>query len=73
MSKMVKIKCACGCGREKNVRFADVKRGWGRYFSKSCKAYHQTKMTGKGKPVQNISENVDWDIHPFSDEAFGQF
>ncbi len=33
-----KIICACGCGRKKMVRLADIKRGWGKYFSKSCKA-----------------------------------
>ena len=35
--------CACGCKRAKEVRVADINRGWGKYFSKSCKAKHQTQ------------------------------
>lgn len=36
--KKREITCACGCGRKRLVREADVKRGWGRFFSKRCKA-----------------------------------
>lgn len=36
--------CACGCGRSKEVRKSDIDRGWGKYFSKSCKAVHQEKL-----------------------------
>ena len=43
------ITCACGCGRQKNVRTADLKRGWGKYYSKSCKAKVQSKKHG-GRP-----------------------
>jgi len=50
MASMTEIICACGCGRKKKVRTADIKRGWGKYYSKSCKAKAQTKRTGKGKP-----------------------
>lgn len=42
------ITCACGCNRKKLVRNADIKRGWGKYYSKSCKANHQAK-TSKGR------------------------
>jgi hypothetical protein len=45
--KKQEIICACGCGRKKMVRTADVKRGWGKYFSKSCKAIAQTKRIGR--------------------------
>lgn len=31
------IICACGCGRTRMVRTADVKRGWGKFYDKSCK------------------------------------
>jgi hypothetical protein len=31
------ITCACGCDRTRMVRTADVKRGWGKFFDKSCK------------------------------------
>ena len=39
----IKIICKCGCGRTKLVRTADIKRGWGLFFSKSCKARYQYK------------------------------
>ena len=50
---MVKITCACGCGRTKMVREADIKRGWGKYYSKSCKAKAQEKRTGQYKNYLN--------------------
>ena len=46
---MPEIICACGCGRRKNVRQADINRGWGKYYSKSCKAKAQEKRTGQYK------------------------
>ncbi len=49
MTNKVEITCKCGCGRKKLVRTADVKRGWGKFFSKSCKAIHQEKRTGQYK------------------------
>jgi phytoene/squalene synthetase len=45
MAATVTITCACGCGRKKQVRTADVKRDWGKFFSKSCKARSQEKRT----------------------------
>ena len=50
MAKMVEIVCKCGCGRKKQVSTADVKRGWGQFYSKSCKAKYQTKQNGRGRP-----------------------
>jgi len=47
MPSMTEITCKCGCGRKKMVRTADVKRGWGKYYSKSCKAKAQEKRTGQ--------------------------
>ena len=52
--KMVTITCACGCNRTREVREADVKRGWGKYYDKSCKAKAQAKEreqrhNGKGR------------------------
>ena len=44
---MTEILCACGCGRKKMVRTADTKRGWGKYYSKSCKARAQEARTGQ--------------------------
>lgn len=57
MAKMIEMTCICGCGRSKAVRASDVKRGWGKYFSKSCAAGHRsnktfTKLKGKPKPVK---------------------
>lgn len=37
MAGMTQIECACGCGKERLVRTADVKRGWGLFYDKSCK------------------------------------
>lgn len=41
------ITCKCGCGRKRLVRTADIKRGWGKFFDKSCKAHFQEKNTGQ--------------------------
>jgi hypothetical protein len=49
------------------VRTADVKRGWGKYFSKSCKAKEQEQRTG-----QYLRRDDDDDIgHPFESGYFG--
>jgi len=45
--KMVERTCKCGCGVKFMARVADVKRGWGKYASKSCKAKAQEKRTGQ--------------------------
>ena len=47
MASMEEITCKCGCGRKKMVRTADIKRGWGKYYSKSCKAKEQERRTGQ--------------------------
>jgi hypothetical protein len=60
MASMTEITCACGCGRKKNVRTADVKRGWGKYFSKFCKAISQTRRTGRGRPKIVASREDNW-------------
>ena len=33
-----KVNKVCKCGKNFEARLADVKRGWGKYCSKSCKA-----------------------------------
>lgn len=43
MAAMTEITCACGCGQKKMVRTADVRRGWGKFATKSCKARKQTR------------------------------
>lgn len=63
MSSKIKITCKCGCGRTKMVRTADVKRGWGLYFNKSCKAIHQTKTKGsKPKRYKGGIKNAPADV-----------
>lgn len=42
MAEMVEVACKW-CGTKKMVRSADVKRGWGKFCSKACKAKDQTK------------------------------
>lgn len=44
--KMVDRKCAW-CRKPFQARAADVKRGWGLFCSKSCKASKQEKRTGQ--------------------------
>ncbi len=46
MPSMITRKCAC-CGKEFEARTADVKRGWAKYCSKSCKAIKQEQRTGQ--------------------------
>jgi len=74
MASMTEITCICGCKRKRMVRNADIKRGWGKYFNKSCKArkQHQTM------PYHPRVERDSWDeyvdgLHPFSSEALGQW
>lgn len=31
------------CGKEFHPRIADIKRGWGKFCSKRCKAIHQSE------------------------------
>lgn len=52
MPKMVERKCKC-CKNLMSVREADVKRGWGLYCSKSCKAKVQEKKNGQYKAYLN--------------------
>ena len=52
--KKVQVKCKneC-CGNIKEVRQSDIKRGWGMFCSKHCKAVFQEKMK---KEIKLISE-----------------
>ena len=81
---MTEITCACGCNRKKEVRTADVKRGWGKFFNKSCKAREQERRTGqyakfkrkRRKAIERENES-DFEFynrttHLFSSEALGQ-
>lgn len=59
------ITCACGCKRIKIVRIADINRGWGMFFSKSCKAIHQYKMIVyyRSKGYYNLDIERGWKEH----------
>ena len=59
MASMEEIICGCGCGRKKMVRTADVKRGWGIFFSKSCKARHQEGRTGQNAAYRKTMEEIE--------------
>lgn len=58
------------CGGEHNVKPADIRRGWGRFCSKSCKAKAQEKRTGQHAAHQR-SLNDDELGHPFAAGYFG--
>ena len=76
---------ACGCNRTKRVRTADVKRGWGKYYSKACKARHcnpnkrdanKQNSNRLASAESRFYDNDDHcyinDAHPFSAEGVGQ-
>ena len=54
------------------AREADVKRGWGRFYSKSCKAREQERRTHQ---FANLKDDIDDDIlgvgHIFCSGVFG--
>lgn len=54
--KMVERKCKC-CGSKFFARSADVKRGWGLYCSKSCKAIRQEARTGQYQRHQDREDS----------------
>jgi len=43
MRGATQIKSCKNCNAPMTVRTADVKRGWGKFCSKSCKATHQSR------------------------------
>lgn len=48
---MVTKPCA-NCGTPHPFRVVDVKRGWGKFCSKSCKAQHQVAKGGRKAHLQ---------------------
>jgi hypothetical protein len=73
-----KVNCTCkNCGQDFEARAADVKRGWGLFCTKSCKAQEQEKRTGQYQLFLNSSrrraeeeygecEDPSWDAHKLS-------
>ena len=57
MATMIKRQCA-NCKKEIFVRAADVRRGWGRFCSKSCKAISQERRTGQMRKYLRRKERM---------------
>jgi len=49
------------CGKPKKVRSADIKRGWGKFCSKKCKAMEQEKRTHQNKNYHTGKGHIDSD------------
>ncbi len=47
------------CGKDHEVRRADLNRGWGKYCSKRCKAMDQESRTGQNAGYQERSERAE--------------
>lgn len=64
--KTVQRKCMC-CKEVFIAREADVKRGWARFCSKSCKAIKQIKTHGDTRLWRSGADDFDpsWDAHKF--------
>jgi hypothetical protein len=85
MPSMTSQKCKC-CKQSFQARTADVKRGWGLYCSKRCKAIMQEKKNGQhaaylnGRGVSNLhperlEDMMEYsdDVHPYSSDGHGQW
>lgn len=67
--QMVERKCAW-CKGPFLARAADVKRGWGKFCSKSCKASKQESRTGQYRALQEHDEDAEHG-HVFDSGYFG--
>jgi hypothetical protein len=56
--KMVKKSCQ-HCGKEIEVRQADVDRGWGRHCSKSCAALGRSSRRRRSRKLRKRSKQVE--------------
>jgi hypothetical protein len=56
MPSMKTVKCV-RCGQEFEARTSDIKRGWGKFCSKSCKAIKQTYGKNTFKPKRKLEGN----------------
>lgn len=70
MPKMVDRICK-SCRQPFKARAADVKRGWGKFCSKSCKAIKQEKQTGQYAALLSGHNSFDHDDVDISDMDFG--
>lgn len=65
MASMVTRICG-SCKNEFEAREADVKHGWAKYCSKSCKAIKQEQRTGQ---YRQLMERLDENREPTFDNA----
>lgn len=68
-SIMVARKCLW-CKKPFTARKVDVKRGWGNYCCKSCKAIYQKVHGGRGPTQKFKTEKADAAIAKALDESF---
>lgn len=61
-----KVQRTCNCGKKFMAREADVKRGWGKFCSKRCKAVKQSQSGG-------ADGSYETEAHPFSSDGLGQY
>lgn len=61
------------CGKDHEVRRADLNRGWGKYCSKRCKAMEQESRTGQnaGYLDRDFDREMDNHGHIFESGYFG--
>lgn len=67
--RMVGRKCNW-CKALFQARAADVKRGWGKFCSKSCKAMRQEKRTGQHQALRHRAND---DMHQAALDGMGDF
>ena len=58
-------RCQC-CGKEFTARSADVKRGWAKFCSKSCKAIRQEQRTGANAAYRARQDADPYEPKPMS-------
>lgn len=62
---MSMVECTCKtCKVKFMARSADVKRGWAKFCSKSCKAKKQEARTGQYRQYVNRPRHVDGTCFP---------
>lgn len=57
------------CNQSFKAKPADIKRGWARFCSKSCKAKHQEKRTGQHAEFVRRDTERSLEPHFFSEDA----
>lgn len=67
MAAMTVCKCK-NCGTGFQARLADVKRGWARFCSKSCKAKRQEARTGQFARYQRRQDHQDHDYRKYEND-----